>query len=265
LGVETVERNLGNAKVLFVATVRGLVREAGELRAAADGLAADCIVLPIGEREREEIETVLKEKGQLPGKEGNAPDGAGLLHGATGLPQSKIPFDPEEDPSDYDDFGLFVSTSDLVFMKLLSRFGEVEAPPPSYQEAMRYGNEKGVPVLAVDFDDDAYTDVFLHNVSAFTLIRQGRVLRKLSKRRFKEKTPEGFALAWDARVNRLRGYHAVEKAREERLAAGVAGAATSHQRILAVVEVERAAGVLAAFDHASRAMVAPRAAAPDGG
>jgi hypothetical protein len=91
------------------------------------------------------------------------------------------------------------------------------------------------------------------------------VLRKLSKGRFEERTPEEFALAWDARVNKLRGYRAVERAREDHVAAGILKAAADHRSVLALVEVERMAGVVAAFDNSARALEAVRPPDPTAG
>lgn len=238
------ERGLGEATVRFLASVRGLVREEKDVNDAVESFAPDCIVLPVGPREHEEIIQVLKEKGRMPGLEGNRP--AGL--GPTGVPDRKIPFDPEAEASDYDDFGLFVSGSDLVFMRRLSRWGEVEMPPPSFQEAVRLGYDRGIEVRAVDFDDDEYTDVFLQNISALTLVRQGRRLKRLTKRRFKAEDPVSFAYEWDAIATSLKGYRAVEQARELRVLAGVREAAKAHKRVLAVIEVERLPGVLRAID-----------------
>ena len=115
-----MERAVGPSAVLIIGSVRGLLAESGEVRAAADAFGPDCIVLPIGEREREEIEVVLKEKGQLAAKGENDPDSQKPAHGPTGLPLEGIPKDIDDDPSDYEDFGLFVSSSDMVFMKRLS-------------------------------------------------------------------------------------------------------------------------------------------------
>jgi hypothetical protein len=241
-------RTLSGAKVRILGTVRGLVREAGEVREVARSFEPDCVAMALGARELDEVREVLKERGEMPGTEGNSPAGARKKHGPSGLPVGKIEMDDPSEQTDYSDFGLFLSTSDLVFTRHLARWGDVEAPPPSYQEALRYAHEEGLEVVAGDFDDEEYTDVFLREVTAFALVRQGRRLRKLAKRRFRSKDAESFAREWDDEITRVKGYGAVEKAREAKVARSIAAAARRHPRVLAIVEVERLPGVVAAFD-----------------
>lgn len=249
------ERRAGEARVIFAATVRGLVSEGLEVAALVEKHAPDCIVLPLGPRELDEVVEVLKEKGKLPGEEGNRAAGKEIAHGPTGLPDRTL--EQDDDPTDFGDFGLFLSTSDLVFVRHLSKWGAVEMPAPSFQEAVRAGHERRIAVVAADFDDEGYTDLFLARVSAFSLVRQGRRLRKLTKRRFKADSAEALAMAWDAQITKVRGYGEVERARESRVAQRVLEIASDHRSVLAIVEVERMAGVLAAFDAGLRAAAAP--------
>jgi hypothetical protein len=253
--VQVQERRAGEARVIFASTVRGLVSEAAEVAALFERHAPDCVVLPLGPRELDEVVEVLKEKGKLPGEEGNRAAGKEVAHGPTGLPGRLLA--PDEDATEYGDFGLFLSTSDLVFVRHLSKWGAVEMPPPSFQEAVRAGHERGVPVVAADFDDEGYTDLFLARVSAFSLVRQGRRLRKLTKRRFKAASPEALAMIWDARITKIRGYAEVERAREARIAQRVLEAAADRRSVLAIVEFERTAGIIAAFDAGLRSTAAP--------
>jgi hypothetical protein len=258
--MKQVERAGPSTRVVFLATVRGLVREAQEVAEAARDLEPTCVVLSIGSRELDEIHEVLKERGQMPGAAGNRPAGKETKHGPSGLPVDTKGQDDPGQESDYTDFGLFLSTSDLVFTRHLTRWGDVEAPPPSFQEAVRLAHAGGIEVMAADFDDEQYTDVFLKEVSAFSLVRQGRRLRKLAKRRFKAKSAHEFAIEWDGAVTRIRGYAQVERAREAKVGQGVAGAAARHPRVMAVVELERLEGVVSAFDAAFARQDTPQGA-----
>lgn len=249
------ERRAGEAHIIFASTVRGLVSEGAEVAALIEKHAPDCIVLPLGPRELDEIVEVLKEKGKLPGEEGNRASGQEVAHGPTGVPDRVL--EQDDDVTDYGDFGLFLSTSDLVFVRHLSKWGAVEMPAPSFQEAVRAGHERRVPVVAADFDDEGYTDLFLARVSAFSLVRQGRRLRKLTKRRFKVDSAEALAMAWDAQITKVRGYGEVERARESQIAQRLLETATDHRSVLAIVETERMAGVLAAFDAGLRLAASP--------
>jgi hypothetical protein len=256
-----VERSAGGAHVLFLGSVRGLVREVEEVRAAAEPFDPSCVLLSLGARELDEVEQVLKERGLMPGAEGNRPGGATVTHGPSGLPVKTHPVDDPSELSDYEDFGLFLSTSDLVFTQRLSRWGEVEAPPPSFQEAVRLAYNRDLEVIPADFDDEDYTDVFLKAVTPFSLVRQGRRLRKLAKRRFRARTAEDFAIEWDEAVTKIRGYADVERAREQKVAKSIVASAGEHPRLLAVVELERLGGVVQAFDAEIRRLAKP----PEGG
>ena len=243
--MEAVERTVNGARVVVLGSVRGLVKEAAEVRERFEGLRPEAVALSIGGRELDEVRETLKEKGDLPGAPGNRAKPASARHGPSGLPDEKLEGPPGE--GDFEDFGLFVSTSDLIFLRHLSKWGEVEMPPPSYQEAVRLAHAGGTPVEAVDFDDDAYTDLFLDEVSAFALVRQGRRLRKLARRKFASTEPAGFAREWDGLLTKVKGYGAVERAREEKVAAGILAAARGRERLLAIVEAERFDGVVAAL------------------
>lgn len=249
--MESVERAVGGSALLVLASVRGLSSEADEVRAHFERFTPEAMALPVGPRELQEIEEALKEKGLMPGAPGNRPVGHETRLGPSGVADKRL--ERSEDDSDFDDFGLFVSTSDMVFLRHLSRWGAVEMPPPAYQEAARLAHERKVPLEGVDFDDDAYTTVFLEHVSTFSLIRQGRRLRKLSKRKFKAQNPAAFAREWDALVTRVKGYRAVEAAREEKVASGLLEALKAKKRLLAVVEAERLGGVLGALDRMAQA------------
>lgn len=250
--MERLEREFASCHLVLLGSTRGLVEEVKDVRAAFEELDPEAIMLPIGPREREEIEETLKEKGLLPGVAGNRAAGRVALHGPSGLPDVKMAKDPDD--SDYNDFGLFVSTSDMLYLRHLARFGDVEMPPPSYQEALRQGILNNVPVLEADFDDDGYTTLFLDNVSTFSLIKQGRRLRKLARTKFKVNEAAGFAREWDGRLTRVKGYLNVERAREEKIASSIAAAAEGRHRLLALVEVERLPGVLAALEAMASAL-----------
>jgi hypothetical protein len=250
------EREVDGARVLFLGSVRGLMDEAAEVRAAFEEFKPELVALPVGPREVEEIVETLKEKGELPGVPGNRAVRRGKGPGPTGLADKKIAHDDEN--SDYDDFGLFLSSSDLVFMRHLSKFGDVEMPAPSYQEVIRIGHKEGVPVEPIDFNDDEYTTVFLRHVSAFRLFRQGNRLRKLAKRRFKAQDPEAFAAEWDSIMTGAKGYAEVERAREEKIASGIMRVAAGRARVMAIVELERSAGILSALERMLGAGRAPR-------
>ena len=254
--MRVVEIDYLGGRLLILGSVRGLVAEAEEVNKHFERFAPEAVALPVGPREIEEIEQTLADKA--------APKGAAKevkrVTGPTGIKDEPLEADPNA--TEYNDFGLFVSGSDMVFLRRLSKYGDVEMPPPSYQEGLRLGREKGVPTFGVDLDDEAYTDAFIANITLVAMWRQGNKLKRLTKRKFNAKDPDGFALEWDRTETKIRGYMRLQQAREQKMAAGIAAAVKEHGRVLAIVEVERMGGVTATLETIAGA--AARAVRPEG-
>ena len=75
------------------------------------------------------------------------------------------------------------------------------------------------------------------------MMRQGRSEKRFTKYLFLSETPQDFVMEWDELVNRLAGYRDLENAREEWLAKGLSRLSLKHSKILAIVELERLAGL----------------------
>lgn len=127
----------------------------------------------------------------------------------------------------------------------LSRFGDIGLPPPDLVAAVALARERGLDPVPVDLDGTQYDELFAAKVGPFALFRYGRLVQKMAKRPPAATDATAFALAWDARIRRLRGFDDVEKARESQMAARVEDLATRHRSVLLVVDVARAAGVVA--------------------
>lgn len=136
---------------------------------------------------------------------------------------------------------------DEVYIAGLSAWEDPVMPPPCFAQALRLADRSGVPVEALDFDEEAYADAYTESVSAFELILQGRLEGRLSRKKFRVSTPEEFVLAWDAEVNRPAGFAGLQRKREKHMAVRLREIAGHSPRVLAVIEVERADGVLGAL------------------
>jgi hypothetical protein len=137
------------------------------------------------------------------------------------------------------------SVEEEVYARGMGRFGECRKPPPCYVEAVRASAEVGAALVPVDLDDRAYADAFTASVGTFEMIRHGGfVERKLPRHEFRAGTPQAFALEFDALITRTRGYRRVEAVREEHIAEALKAVLRKYRRSLALVEIERAAGVL---------------------
>ena len=138
---------------------------------------------------------------------------------------------------------ILLSGYEEVYAKKLAAHGEVQVPPPSLTEAFELSKENSVPVYAVDMNDKEYTDAFTKNVSTIQLILHSLKIKKVRKKRFKSKTPETFVFEWDKTVNKLKGFRALEKKREEYISKRLSELSERHNKILAVIELQRLKGI----------------------
>lgn len=139
------------------------------------------------------------------------------------------------------------TTEDEVYVAGLSAWEEPVMPPPCFIRAVREAGERDLRLAAIDMDEETYADAYTTYVSAIELLLQGRMESRLLKKRFDVATPQEFAIAWDAEINRTAGFARLQKEREKFIAAQLRDLAASAHRILAVIEVERVKGVLAAL------------------
>lgn len=133
-----------------------------------------------------------------------------------------------------------------VYVAGLSAWETPVKPPPCFSEAIRSADARGARVEGIDMDEVLYTDTYVECVSALELVFQGRMERRLRKKRFRATTPREFVLEWDAEVNRSPGFRRLQARREAFFASRLRDLSASG-RTLAVIEVERAEGVLAAL------------------
>lgn len=131
------------------------------------------------------------------------------------------------------------------FHELLARFGATAIPSPDLQEAHRAAAEAGVPLVAVDLDDETHTALYTRHLKVRHLWKRGRLQDRAMERDFAEaQDAHAFACAWDAALAGMAPLQAVEAAREEAMAGGIDAACKDHARVLAVVPAPRFAGVV---------------------
>jgi hypothetical protein len=140
-----------------------------------------------------------------------------------------------------------------VYMAGLSAWETPVKPPPCFSEAIRAADERRIRIEALDMAEDVYTDAYTTWVGAVELLFQGRSRNRLARRRFRAATPSEFVLEWDAEVNRSAGFARLQLERERHIAKRIREIAETAKRVLAVVEVERAQGVLTALRGEGRA------------
>src|SRR2546422_2379373 len=134
-----------------------------------------------------------------------------------------------------------------IYVAGLSAWEPPVKPPPCFTEAVRVAEKQGTRLEAIDMDEVTYTENYVDSVSTLEVIFQGRLERRLAKKRFDARTPQEFVLAWDAEVNGPPGFARLQAMREAYMAARVRQIADAESSILALIEVERSKGVLAAL------------------
>jgi len=202
---------LGSSKIYMLGTVKGLVKERGKVKEGFKRVKPDCIALHISEDEVLGLESVVK--------------------------------------GDTKEMGL--SRYEELYAEKLSKYGEVQVPPPSLVEAFELGRDNEVPLIGIDLDEKGFTEIYLKEISTLHLYRHSRRFKKVKKKVFKASTPQIFSLEWDAELTRLKGFKNVEKRREEHMAYRLWELSSNYKRILAVLEIERRDGIIDQFNRAS--------------
>jgi pheromone shutdown protein TraB len=139
-----------------------------------------------------------------------------------------------------DDFEPELSRYDEIYVRGLTRFGEVSAPPPCYVAALEIADSMDLPVFPVDIDETSYTELYCASVSGTTLFRHSTRTWMLGKRSFAAETPEEYVRKIDRAFNNMRGFRKVEQERARWMARELVRASDGVERLLAVVEFERA-------------------------
>jgi len=134
-----------------------------------------------------------------------------------------------------------------IYVAGLSAWETPVKPPPCFSEAIRSAEACGARVEAIDMDEVLYTEAYVDCVSALELVFQGRLERRLRKKRFRATTPREFVLEWDAEVNGSSGFRRLQARREAFIASRLRTVSFAGGKVLAVIELERVEGVLAAL------------------
>jgi len=133
---------------------------------------------------------------------------------------------------------------DVVYLYYLSRFGETDSPAPAYSALVDVCNERSVPVMPLDMDEESYSSVYCNLITTFELLREGRLARKAMKKKFDMSSAEAFALSWDSFVNDSKGFRELTRLREKYMANRMKLLSKDSKRMLAVVETERIKGIV---------------------
>jgi hypothetical protein len=104
-----------------------------------------------------------------------------------------------------------------VYETGLGKFGQVERPPRCFIAAIKRSAELNARVVGVDLTEEEFTRSYVSLVSGWDFVRRALGRSHLSSARFAQSSAEAFVLDWDRKLRK---------------------------RLLAIVELERAKGVL---------------------
>ena len=122
----------------------------------------------------------------------------------------------------------------------LARFGEVAFPPPSFVKAVSTADREGIRTVALDMVEEEYTDLYCKEVSALTVVLHTARIPVIDRRAPHGKTPEDYARWWDSKVNDMKGFKKLTRAREKVMADNLTGL---EGNILAFIGIARTNGV----------------------
>lgn len=215
------EFRLPRGRVSVLATVQGLVSEADAVREAFRRVAPSAMALNVSPEGLVGLRNAREEGPQPIGVEGWGDEGE------------------EYDAADA------LSDAEIGYGVALEQWGKVRLPPPCLMVALELADEEDVPAFGVDLDDKRYEDIFVDHVGLFSLWRYGRRARKLARRPPMAASAREFAVRWDEALARIGGYGKVERAREAQIADASVRLAERYDRVLVLVDVARAPGVVA--------------------
>ena len=144
----------------------------------------------------------------------------------------------KETHSDYE-----LSTLEHVYKIYVEHFGEVRLPTPAYLKAIELADAAHLPLIPIDLNDEEFTDLYCKRIHAWDMVRESFYTRSVKRRKYRIGSAKEFALDWDKKVNRAKGFRQLERDREEHMARALRNMSSKYKRILAVVEFERSAGV----------------------
>ena len=188
--------SLGKTQIRVLSTVKGLVSEAAVVEEEIESFEPDLVALSIGP---EEIEGTRKWDGE--------------------------PYDM----SGWDEvYG-------LSLRKIVGDDG-VKLPPPSFSNAIKISDTKGIDIIGIDMDEESFTKAYTSNVSTWQLYRRGRLEKGMMKKGIDGNTPEEIIMNMENSIRQIDGFSRLEKCRVDKMYENLKSN-SNNQKILAIVEL----------------------------
>ncbi len=138
-----------------------------------------------------------------------------------------------------------VSELDIAYANRMKELTgeEVVMPSPAMCTLVDLVASEGGNVIALDMNDEAFTEMYCETVPAHEFVKEHRLAKKGMKKRFASTSPMEFAIEWDSFINTVKSYGRISKNREIYIANQIKDTAKYRKSLLVLIEVERAQGV----------------------
>jgi hypothetical protein len=132
-----------------------------------------------------------------------------------------------------------LTTNETSEVRGLVRFGEVRVPNPSFVEVLRWAWVRGLPVEALDPDDERTAALFAEHIGYFELVRRTVRERRVARSPPTPSTADEFALRWDQEIASGRGSRDFAEARDQHLVNRIPVLTADRSPLAVVVDRER--------------------------
>ncbi len=195
-----IVKKIGKGKVHLLPVIHGLKGEEEKVRKAFEEIKPDCVAIGIP-------------------------------------PEDIVIMEKIKEGEEEEEFEMSLQYQYYLFH--LSKYGEVSLPPPDIKLAYEMAKSSGVPLKAVDIDDNEYAELLVDNVSIFSLIRHSAKIRKMGKKKFKARNAEEFVKEWNDELLSIKAFRRLEEIRDERIAQRIAELCNEYRNVLAIIPLEK--------------------------
>lgn len=112
-------------------------------------------------------------------------------------------------------FEMNLSDYEIMYGVHLSLYGEVMTPSPIYVETLQYADNNNVEMRGLDMNEMDYQELYTATMKTSDVIRHSVRKKRMLKKEFKDKTPEGFVDSWTKTINKVRGLRIIDEKRIE--------------------------------------------------
>jgi hypothetical protein len=86
-------------------------------------------------------------------------------------------------------------------------------PAPIFTEALLYGEQHNVKMIALDMDEEKFGENFTNEIGTWSMIRHSVRKRRLMKKQFTGETAEEFVQQWNDNIEKIDGFRRIEQKR----------------------------------------------------